>query len=106
MKYLSLFSGVGGFELGVGDQHECIGFSEIDKYATQVYKKHFNHKEYGDITKINAKELPDFDLLVGGFPDDWTAEGVDGSISDTQRYKMMGNAVTVNVIRDIIKKLL
>lgn len=47
----------------------CIGFSEIDKYATKIYQKHFpEHKNYGDITKINPKELPDFDLFVGGFP--------------------------------------
>lgn len=47
----------------------CVGFSEIDKYATEVYQRHFpEHKNYGDITKINAKELPDFDCLVGGFP--------------------------------------
>lgn len=47
----------------------CVGFSEIDKYASAIYQSHFpNHKNYGDITKINAEELPDFDLLVGGFP--------------------------------------
>lgn len=46
----------------------CVGYSEIDRYAIQIYEKHFNHKNYGDITKINAEELPDFDLLVGGFP--------------------------------------
>jgi len=47
----------------------CIGYSEIDPYATKIYQHHFpNHKAYGDITKINEKELPDFDLLVGGFP--------------------------------------
>lgn len=47
----------------------CVGFSEIDKYATQIYKKQFpNHPEYGDITAINARELPDFDILVWGFP--------------------------------------
>lgn len=47
----------------------CVGFSEIDKYAVQIYQKHFpEHKNYGDITKINAEGLPDFDLLVGGFP--------------------------------------
>ena len=69
MKYFSLFSGIGGFELGIGDKAECIGFSEIDKYAIQIYQKHFpNHKNYGDITKINADELPDFDFLCGGFP--------------------------------------
>lgn len=47
----------------------CVGYSEIDKYAIQTYQKHFpEHKNYGDITKINEQELPDFDLLVGGFP--------------------------------------
>ena len=47
----------------------CIGYSEIDKYASQVFDYRFpNTKNYGDCTKINAKELPDFDLLVGGFP--------------------------------------
>ena len=45
----------------------CIGYSEVDKYAIQIYQKHYPlHKNYGDITKI--KTLPDFDLFVGGFP--------------------------------------
>jgi len=47
----------------------CVGYSEIDKYATKVYNRNFEGvKNYGDITQINAEELPDFDLLVGGFP--------------------------------------
>ena len=46
----------------------CVGYSEIDKYAIQVYNKQFNHKNYGDITRIRTKDLPNFDLLVGGFP--------------------------------------
>mgnify|MGYP005802247205 CR=1 FL=1 len=72
MKYLSLFSGIGGFELGIqraNDNSECVGFSEINKYAIQIYNKHFpNHKNYEDITKINASTLPNFELLCGGFP--------------------------------------
>lgn len=68
MKYLSLFSGIGGFELGIGTRAECVGYSEIDPNAIKIYEKHFPHKNYGDITTINASELPDFDLLVGGFP--------------------------------------
>ena len=47
----------------------CVGFSEIDKYATQIYQSHFpTHQPYGDITKIDTATLPDFDCLVWGFP--------------------------------------
>lgn len=69
MKYFSLISGVGGFELAIGNKGECVGFSEIDKYAISVYNYHFpNHKSYGDISKIDWKTVPDFDLVVGGSP--------------------------------------
>jgi DNA (cytosine-5)-methyltransferase 1 len=64
----------------------CVGFSEIDKYATQIYQKHFpNHKNYGDITTINEKELPDFELLVGGFPcQAFSIAGKRGGFEDTR----------------------
>ncbi|KOA77344.1 cytosine-specific DNA methyltransferase [Clostridium botulinum] len=48
---------------------ECIGYSEVDKYAIKNYESNFPNKiNYGDITKINEKELPKFDLLIGGSP--------------------------------------
>lgn len=72
IKYLSLFSGVGGFELGIQNSNieaECIGFAEIDKYAVSIYERNFpDHTNLGDATKIKTEELEDFDLLVGGFP--------------------------------------
>lgn len=155
IKYFSMFSGIGGFELGIQRafdnrpdlrngskglsedntdttqpqvRAECVGYSEIDKYASSAYERNFRHgldcpqrstirrsesdtqrnerqglqpsqgqntdtkrgrdnehdrneldegqldcgctppRNFGDITKINEKELPDFDLLVGGFP--------------------------------------
>lgn len=70
MKYLSLFSGIGGFEIPMQKLNwECVGFSEIDPYAIKVYENHFpKHINYGDITKIIADDLPDFDLICGGFP--------------------------------------
>jgi DNA (cytosine-5)-methyltransferase 1 len=47
----------------------CVGYSEIDKYAVQIYERHFHgHRNYGDATKIRPEELPDFDFLVAGFP--------------------------------------
>jgi DNA (cytosine-5)-methyltransferase 1 len=72
MKYFSMFSGIGGFELGLQNsdyEFECVGYSEVDKYAISIYERHFpNHKNFGDATKIRTEDLPDFDLLVGGFP--------------------------------------
>lgn len=47
----------------------CVGYSEIDKYAIKTYERHFEgHKNYGNATTIDSRELPGFDLLVGGFP--------------------------------------
>ena len=69
MKYLSLFSGIGGFELGIGQLAKCVGFSEINPYAIQIYQYRFpDAQNFGDITKIDPKTLPPFDALVGGFP--------------------------------------
>ncbi|GAF87720.1 unnamed protein product, partial [marine sediment metagenome] len=69
MKYLSLFSGIGGFELGIGDMGECVGYSEIDEHARRIYEKHFpKHKWLGNVSKIKTNKIEKFDLLVGGFP--------------------------------------
>ena len=122
MKYLSTFSGIGGFEIGINKAYEelsnnsrnenrsennggvpnnnsellqgvrqfwspiCIGYSEINKYADQIYQSKFpEHKNYGDITKINEKELPDFDLFVGGFPcQAFSIAGKRGGFDDTR----------------------
>lgn len=68
-----MFTGVGGFEIGIkegiGERAECIGFSEIDKYTNELLRSKWpDIKNYGDCTKIEPSELPDFDMLCGGFP--------------------------------------
>jgi len=69
MKCFSLFTGVGGFEQGFPKDWEYIGFSEIDKYAVSVLKYHYpNVKNYGDCSKIDYGQVPNFDLLTGGSP--------------------------------------
>lgn len=68
MTYFSAFAGAGGFELALRD-HECVGFSEIDRAALAVYRHHFpHHPPYGDITQIQGRAIASFDLLVAGFP--------------------------------------
>ena len=50
--------------------YTCVWANEIDKYACQIYRKNFGEEELyeGDITKVNTDDIPDFDLLTGGFP--------------------------------------
>ena len=72
IKYFSTFTGVGGFEIGIQTAipgAECVGMCEIDPHASNVLRYKFKGvKNYGDIRKVNAEELPDFDILCGGFP--------------------------------------
>lgn len=75
VRYLSLFSGAGGFELGLDAagaeldiDFQCVGYSEIDKWAIKTYESHFDHRALGDVTQIEPATLPEFDLLVAGFP--------------------------------------
>ena len=72
MKFIDFCSGIGGGRLGLEKAgFTCIAFSEIDKAAIKTYKRLFDTKnelELGDLTKINPENLPDFDLLISGFP--------------------------------------
>ena len=73
IKYLDMFAGIGGFRSGLEKigGFECIGYCEIDKYAKQSYEAMYDTKGelyFNDARKINPKELPDIDLITGGFP--------------------------------------
>lgn len=70
MRCLSLFSGIGGFDLALQrEDHEIVGACENDQYARQIFEKRFpGVKIWPDAKTINPKELPDFDLLCAGFP--------------------------------------
>lgn len=67
--FIDLFAGIGGIRLGfesVGGK--CIFSSEFDEDACKTYEANFGEHPAGDITKINAADIPDFDILLGGFP--------------------------------------
>ncbi len=71
-NYIDLFSGIGGFALGLkqaGIEFENHWFSEIDKHAINIYKKHFpNAKELGDVKTIRDVSSIKADLITFGFP--------------------------------------
>ena len=67
--FIDLFAGIGGIRIGfesVGGK--CVFTSEWDKQAQITYQANFGEIPYGDITKINPKEIPNFDILLAGFP--------------------------------------
>ena len=76
MKFIDLFSGIGGFRSALElSGHECIAYSEIDKYAKQSYQAIYdteNEIDLGDITEISQEYLSRFkeenDIVVGGSP--------------------------------------
>jgi DNA (cytosine-5)-methyltransferase 1 len=101
ISYLSLFSGIGGFELGFENsssqkpetnpsqsRFQCVGFSEIDALATKIYQRHFpDHKAFGEIESLNISALPKIDLLVGGFPcQSFSMAGLRGGFEDKRGY--------------------
>lgn len=67
--FIDLFAGIGGIRLGfeaVGGH--CVFSSEFDEDACKTYEANFGEHPSGDITKIEAQNIPDFDILLGGFP--------------------------------------
>lgn len=78
LKFIDLFSGIGGFHLALSKiGMKCVFACEIDKYARIVYENFFkthspelflNNNFAADIRKINPIDIPDFDLLTAGFP--------------------------------------
>lgn len=70
--FIDLFAGIGGIRRGFEKAGgECVFTSEWDKFAQQSYKANFpndKHEIVGDIREVDAKSIPDFDVLLGGFP--------------------------------------
>ena len=68
-EFIDLFAGIGGFRIVFQELGgECVFSSEIDPYACKTYEANFGDNPCGDITKAVAKDIPDHDILLAGFP--------------------------------------
>ena len=85
-KFIDLFAGIGGFRSGFMQAgFSCVFSSEIDKHAREMYYANFNEMPSGDITKIGVQTIPEFDILLAGFPcQPFSIAGVKKGFSDTR----------------------
>lgn len=68
-KFIDLFCGIGGFHQALSDLGgECVYASDIDADCRKTYERNYGIKPDGDITKVEAKDIPEHDVLCGGFP--------------------------------------
>jgi DNA (cytosine-5)-methyltransferase 1 len=68
-RFIDLFAGIGGMRLAFEKaQGQCVFSSEWDKYSQLTYAANFGEVPHGDITQINEREIPKFDVLLAGFP--------------------------------------
>lgn len=84
--YIDLFAGIGGFHQAADSLGgKCLFASEIDSEAKKAYEANYQLKPHGDITKIDAHDIPDHDVLLAGFP--------------CQPFSIMGNRLGFDDIR-------
>ena len=68
-NFIDLFAGIGGFRLALESfGSKCVFTSEWDKHCQNVYQINFNDKCHGDITRVPETDIPNHDILCGGFP--------------------------------------
>ncbi len=91
IRFFDMFAGIGGFRSGLEriGGFECVGHCEIDKHANQAYNAIYepSAKEvyFEDATKINPEEVPDIDLICGGFPcQAFSTAGKRGGFEDSR----------------------
>ena len=90
IKYFDIFAGIGGFRSGLekAGGFKCVGYCEIDKYAKKAYETLYDTRNevfYDDARKIDPNELPDLDLICGGFPcQSFSIAGKRGGFDDAR----------------------
>ena len=85
-RFIDLFAGIGGIRIPFQELGgHCAFSSEWDRYAQKTYQFNFGEKPKGDITLIDANDIPDFDILLAGFPcQPFSQAGLKMGFADTR----------------------
>lgn len=75
IRYIDLFCGIGGFRIAaeqvadeLGIPLKCVFSCDIDEECQKAYAENFGETPAGDITVVKAEDVPDYDILLAGFP--------------------------------------
>lgn len=100
-KMIDLFAGIGGIRLAFQKQGcSSVFASEWDKFAQKTYKANFGDTPYGDITEISPKDIPDHDILLGGFPcQPFSQAGLKKGFEDTRGTLFFNIAQIIDIKR-------
>lgn len=85
-KFIDLFAGIGGIRIPFQELGgKCVFSSEWDSFAQKTYRINFGEVPSGDITKISANEISNFDILLAGFPcQPFSQAGLKKGFADTR----------------------
>ena len=86
LKFIDLFCGIGGFHIALSNLGaECVLACDIDAKCREIYKDNFGLEPKPDVTKLETKDIPPFDILCGGFPcQAFSHAGKQGGFEDTR----------------------
>ena len=84
--YIDLFAGIGGIRIPFQElKGKCVFTSEWDSFSQKTYRINFGEEPVGDITEVDAKSIPDFDILLAGFPcQPFSQAGLHKGFEDTR----------------------
>lgn len=85
-NFIDLFAGIGGIRIPFQELGgKCVFTSEWDKFAQKTYRLNFGDEPQGDIKEISADDIPEFDILLGGFPcQPFSQAGLKKGFADTR----------------------
>ena len=100
MKFIDLFSGIGGFHQALTQLGcECVCACDIDKHARKTYENNYNIKPVNDVKDLDPTKMPDFDIICAGFPCQPFSNGGKKKTFDDERGLLFDEIIRIAKVK-------